>query len=296
MVGALAFTANMPVVASSNSTVFGRTSRAARGLNNKADAQKLPTPATTSKNGSKKARYPSMVSNFSVSSIMEGISRRGLLNNMITAGFIGTALWILATPAEKMGGAKAAKAATKSDDSNSEYKDPMKATVTSKVFFEVTIGGEPIGRIVIGLFGNDLPKTSENFQKLATNELGFGYNGSIFHRNIRNFMVQGGDFTRMDGTGGKSIFGGNGKFADEGFPFTHSSPGMLSMANAGKNTNGSQFFITFNETPWLDGKHVLFGRVLEGMDVLKKIEASPTGARDRPRAEIKVVDSGVLAS
>lgn len=286
MVGALAFTSNMPVVASSNSTLFGRSRTSA-----KADVNKLPTPATASKNTAKKARLPVSMADFSVSSVMESISRRGLLNNLITAGFIGTALWILATPAEKMGGA--ARAASNDEGG---YKDPESATITSKVFFDVTIGGEKAGRIVIGLFGNDLPKTVENFEKLATNELGFGYKDSIFHRNIRNFMVQGGDFTRADGTGGKSIFGGNGKFKDEGFPFTHSKSGMLSMANAGKDTNGSQFFITFKETPWLDGKHVLFGRVVDGMDVLKKIEGSPTGSRDRPRAEIKIVDSGILSS
>ena len=170
------------------------------------------------------------------------------------------------------------------------------ATVTRKCYFDVEIGGNAQDRIIFGLFGDVVPKTAGNFAALCTGEKGVGqsgkmlhYQGSAFHRVIPNFMAQGGDFTSGDGRGGESIYGA--KFADENFTLKHEKPYLLSMANAGPNTNGSQFFITFVQTPWLDGKHTVFGEVLEGFNTVAAMEkvGSQSG---RTSEKVVIVSSG----
>jgi len=162
-----------------------------------------------------------------------------------------------------------------------------------RCYFDVTIGGVEAGRILFELFSDITPKTCENFRQLCTGEPGFGYKGSIFHRIIDSFMIQGGDFTNHNGTGGKSIYGE--KFEDENFEMKHDIPGLLSMANAGPGTNGSQFFITTVPTPHLDGKHVVFGKVLKGMATVKRLEKiEKTG--EKPSRDCKISMCGELAA
>ncbi|KAJ7068546.1 peptidyl-prolyl cis-trans isomerase [Mycena amicta] len=167
-------------------------------------------------------------------------------------------------------------------------------------FFDITIGGKPIGRIVFSLYSDLVPRTADNFRALCTGEKGVGekgkpltYKGSGFHRIIKLFMCQGGDFTAGNGTGGESIYGD--KFEDEAFPVKHERPFLLSMANSGPNTNGSQFFITTVATPHLDDKHVVFGEVIKGKSVVRQMENSPTGQGDVPNSPIVIADCGVLA-
>ncbi|XP_009189021.2 CMRF35-like molecule 9 isoform X2 [Papio anubis] len=176
-------------------------------------------------------------------------------------------------------------------DAAAEESPVLLAMVNPTVFFDIAVDGEPLGRVSFELFADKVPKTAENFRALSTGEKGFGYKGSCFHRIIPGFMCQGGDFTRHNGTGGKSIYGE--KFEDENFILKHTGPGILSMANAGPNTNGSQFFICTAKTEWLDGKHVVFGRVKEGMNIVEAMERF--GSRNgKTSKKITIADCGQL--
>jgi cyclophilin family peptidyl-prolyl cis-trans isomerase len=167
-----------------------------------------------------------------------------------------------------------------------------------RVFFDIQIGRRDAGRITFELFANITPRTAENFRALCTGERGLSpfsgtklhYKGCPFHRIISGFMAQGGDFTNGDGTGGEAIFSKN--FDDENFLLKHNRPGLLSMANAGPNTNGSQFFLTFRDTPHLDGRHVVFGEIVSGLEILKVMEMVATDANDCPKTAVLISDCG----
>lgn len=168
-----------------------------------------------------------------------------------------------------------------------------KYKVTDQVYFDVSIGGEHSGRIVIGLFGDDVPKTVKNFITIASEGIdGKTYVNSKFHRVINKFMIQGGDIVKQDGTGSISIYGKY--FPDENFKIKHTASGFLSMANAGKDTNGCQFFITTVATPWLDGHHTVFGKVVDGQAVVHKIEQVETNSDDQPVKPVVITESGIL--
>ncbi|ORM39697.1 Peptidyl-prolyl cis-trans isomerase 1 [Babesia sp. Xinjiang] len=176
------------------------------------------------------------------------------------------------------------------------YSQPSGKMSRSRVFFDIAIGGAPSGRIEFTLFDDITPKTADNFRSLCVGDktvqgVTCHFKNSIFHRIIPQFMCQGGDITNHNGTGGMSIYGR--RFKDEDFSIKHSKPGLLSMANSGPNTNGSQFFITTVPCPWLDGKHVVFGEVTEGMDVVKKMERYGSGSGATSK-EVKIVDCGQL--
>ncbi|XP_078279265.1 peptidyl-prolyl cis-trans isomerase E [Rhinoraja longicauda] len=171
-----------------------------------------------------------------------------------------------------------------------EGEPPAKKSRSNpQVYMDIKVANKPAGRLRFLLRADVVPMTAENFRCLCTHEKGFGYKGSSFHRIIPQFMCQGGDFTNHNGTGGKSIYGR--KFDDENYILKHSAAGLLSMANSGINTNGSQFFITLDKTDWLDGKHVVFGEMVEGMDIVRQLEAQ--GAKDgKPKQKIIISDCG----
>lgn len=189
---------------------------------------------------------------------------------------------------------KRSKPADDSSDDESSPAAPVKLNLKPTVFFDVDIGNKRAGRVVMELRGDLVPKTAENFRALCTGERGdkFDFKTCPFHRVIPEFMCQGGDTTRGNGTGGRSIYGET--FKDENFILKHDAPGILSMANSGKNTNGSQFFICLAKTPWLDGKHVVFGKVIKGMDVVRAME-SVGSTSGKTRQKVSIAESGQLS-
>lgn len=217
--------------------------------------------------------------------------------NLFYKFIVGAPIFFLFAAATGLDGGKPPKFLIQFRDS-----DHVTSKDNPRVFFDIEIGGEKAGRIQMELFKTINPKTAENFRALCTGEKGVGkkgkklhYKGSIFHRVIPGFMCQGGDFTNSNGTGGESIYGE--KFEDEWYEnelfITHNSPGMLSMANSGKNTNGSQFFLTTGRCKWLDCKHVVFGQVEDGWDVVKAVEAVGSASGSASKTVV-IADCGEL--
>jgi cyclophilin family peptidyl-prolyl cis-trans isomerase len=184
----------------------------------------------------------------------------------------------------------------KEDFDNNKSNNTLYEDTKLNPYFDVEVGGIYQGRILFQLFDDIVPKTCKNFRFLCSNGLLIkgtpSYEGSSFHRIIKNFMLQGGDFTNGDGTGGMSIYGN--KFEDENFELKHNQPGLLSMANSGPNTNGSQFFITTEKTDWLDGKHVVFGIVIGGYDIVSKIENLETDGNNKPKLDVVIKKCGLI--
>lgn len=225
-------------------------------------------------------------------------------NRIIRGVFVGMSVALSCAGASSAFAKSEEKGKTEEKSKTEEKAKPTEAvtkcdkTPTSKVFFEIGIDGKSAGRVELELWGKTVPKTAENFRALATGEKGKGksgkmlhFKGSPVHRVIPAFMMQGGDFTAGNGTGGESIYGE--KFPDENFLCTHTEAGLLSMANAGPNTNGSQFFITFKETPWLDGRHVVFGKVSKGMDVILAVEKVGSNS-GKTTKNVEILNSGEI--
>jgi len=180
----------------------------------------------------------------------------------------------------------------------SQIQSQLRNPENPVVFFDIKVGGTEIGRILLELYADEVPRTAENFRQFCTGEyrkdgVPLGYKGSTFHRVIKDFMIQGGDFVNGDGTGCMSIYSGS-TFADENMKFKHNEAGVLSMANSGKDTNGCQFFLTCTKCDFLDAKHVVFGRVIDGMLVLRKVENAPVGPNNKPKVDITISQCGQM--